>query len=160
MVFRHPAGKPASWRTEAMAQKVAGENSGPLRTTVLPQARGCRQARRPRMYGAFLSGRGSARGALAPHALLLPRRNAQHNTIRLFVNQCTRPLGSHGRYCALDCLDQSGNIFTCIDCEPKYEFKHGPLRARLLSHVLPTLILPFRKPFSGPEEDVAPDRRF
>ena len=53
--FRHPAGRPAWRKMSPRAQKHFGESSEPLRTTVLPAARGSATARVPRMKGAFLS---------------------------------------------------------------------------------------------------------
>lgn len=52
--FKHPAGRPACRKISPRAQKHLGESSEPLRTTVLPAARGRATARVPKMKGAFL----------------------------------------------------------------------------------------------------------
>lgn len=49
MELRTPAGRPAAWKHEAMAQVQRGEISGALRTAVLPTARALATARTPRM---------------------------------------------------------------------------------------------------------------
>jgi hypothetical protein len=54
MTLRTPAGRPASWKHEAMAQKARGESSEALRMAVFPAAMGYAMALTPRMYGAFL----------------------------------------------------------------------------------------------------------
>lgn len=52
--LRQPAGRPASSRTEQMAQKQRGDISEPFKMVVLPAARAYTTDRKPRMYGAFL----------------------------------------------------------------------------------------------------------
>jgi len=50
MTFKTPGGRPASARTEAIAQEHLGENSGALRMTVFPAARAYATDRTPRTY--------------------------------------------------------------------------------------------------------------
>jgi hypothetical protein len=47
--LRTPAGRPAAWKHETIAQVQRGEISGALRTAVLPAARALATARTPRI---------------------------------------------------------------------------------------------------------------